>query len=309
MHDRTWRVSNLVSCADAVHEWLWQASRPDASVAERQTALDRSAERAAADVATVLALARDAGAEVADLPEPSRHAFGWLAWLARSADHPRRQVEALSGLRRAAEHQGGNLCWAAVKPMKSLLRGKGRPPHFELQAHIVFVGASDEVLRAAYERGRGQARPREMDLIDAYTASPEALAIYGAFAEGLQAEPAVQARGRNQDLAAVFTRVNQAFFSGRLAPPVLTWSTMETRRKLGHYKPLTDELQLSRVLDRPDVPAEVLDFVMYHELLHKAIGVDTKDGRRRAHTSLFRAAEARFPHRDRVERWLRRHLR
>lgn len=309
MYGGGWRVNNLVARADDVHAWLWQASGLDVSLDERQAALARCGERAAADVAIVQELARERGAKVADLPEPSRHAFGWLAWLARSADHPRRQVEALSGFRRAAEHQGGNLCWAAVKPMKSLLRGKGRPPHFELQAHIVFVGANDEVLRAAYERGRGQARPREVDLIDAYAASADALAIYNAFAEGLQAEPMVQARGRHQDLEAVFTRVNQTFFSGRLARPALTWSTLETRRKLGHYKPLTDELQVSLVLDRPDVPAEVLDFVMYHELLHKAIGVDTKDGRRRAHTSLFRTAEARYPHRDRVERWLRRHLR
>jgi len=307
--DRTWRVSNLVARADAVHEWLWQASRPEAAAAERQTVLDRSAERAAADVATVLALARDAGAEVADLPEPSRQAFGWLAWLARSADHPRRQVEALSGLRRAAEQRGGSLCWAAVKPMKSLLRAKGRPPHFELQAHIVFVDANDEVLCAVYERGRGQARPREVDLIDRYAAGPEARAIHQAFLEGLPTEPQGRARGRHQDLEAVFTRVNQGFFSANLAPPVLRWSTMASRRKLGHYKPLTDELQLSLILDRPDVPAEVLDFVMYHELLHKVFGVDTKGGRRRSHTAVFRAAEARYPHRDRVESWLRRHLR
>ncbi|HQZ70353.1 MAG TPA: hypothetical protein PK826_03345 [Anaerolineae bacterium] len=308
MSESTWRVSNLVARADAVHAWLWQASRLDTSAVERQTTLDRSSERAAADVAIVKDIARERAVEVAHLPEPSRQAFGWLAWLARSADHPRRHVETLAGFRRAAERQGGSLCWAAIKPMKSLLRGKGRPPHFELLAHIVFVGAGDEVLSAVYERGRGQARPREVDLIDAYAGSPEALAVYGAVVDGLQPEPHVKARGRHQDLVAVFTRVNQTFFAGRLAQPSLNWSAEVSRRKLGHYRPMTDELQLSLALDRPDVPAEVLDFVMYHELLHKAIGVDTKDGRRRAHTAMFRLAEARYPHRDRVERWLRRHL-
>ena len=43
--ESTWRVSNLVARADAVHAWLWQASRLDTSAVERQTTLDRSSER------------------------------------------------------------------------------------------------------------------------------------------------------------------------------------------------------------------------------------------------------------------------
>lgn len=304
-----WRVSHLVGRADEVHAWLWQASRLDLPAPDRQSALDRSAERAATDVAIVQDLARRDGASAADLPDPSRQAFSWLAWLARDGDHVRRHVAALSGLRRAAERQGGHLCQAAIKPMRSLLRGKGRPPHFELQAHVIFVGADDAVLTAAFERGRGQARAREVDLIDAYARSPEAMAIHVAVVDALRPEPAAQARGRHQDLALVFERVNQHFFAGRVAAPTLQWSAQLARRKLGHYRPMTDELQVSQALDRADVPAEVLDFIMYHELLHKVIGVDTKNGRRRSHTATFRLAEGRFPYRERVERWFRRHLR
>jgi len=43
------------------------------------------------------------------------------------------------------------------------------------------------------------------------------------------------------------------------------------------------------------VPAFVVDFLVYHELLHKKLSVTWRDGRRRAHTPQFRQAERRFP--------------
>ena len=112
--------------------------------------------------------------------------------------------------------------------------------------------------------------------------------------------------GRHHDLAASFDRVNRAYFAGGMPRPRLTWNRTITHRKLGHYNLHSDEVVLSMTLDDPRVPAYVVDFVMYHELLHKLLGVLAVNGRQRAHTPEFRRAERRFKGYRKAEAFLRR---
>jgi hypothetical protein len=86
----------------------------------------------------------------------------------------------------------------------------------------------------------------------------------------------------------------------------LTWSRTFTGRKFGHYDPIRDTVMISCSLDRSSVPVQALDFVMYHELLHKQLGVDWRSGRAAAHTPEFRAAERRFDHYQEAEALLKR---
>jgi len=76
--------------------------------------------------------------------------------------------------------------------------------------------------------------------------------------------------------------------------PRLTWSRSFTGRKFGHYDPIRDTVMVSSSLDRDNVPQYALDFVVFHELLHKELGVDWRNGRAAAHTPEFRAQERRF---------------
>lgn len=354
MSDPTWRIQNLVACADRLHRRFWEASDPVRDGGGTAAALGSIAEEAAEHVATVNRLAQEAGARVGQLPAPSLQAYGWMFWLCADPEHPGAQIDSLRRLRRIGRQVGEPLCWAELKPMRVLLRSKRRPPHFELQVNGLFIGAPDDVLEAVYQRGRGQARPLEVDRIDDYARSGMAQALHlvmladrppvgpeaeraappqsgpsetspplppdVAAVEGFTLPPDVAAAlnvvrqeteaplGRYHDLRAVFHRVNQRYFQGRLAQPRLRWSKQLNRTHLGHYRPLEDELQVSAILDRRDVPDEVLDYLMFHELLHKALGIHTSGGRRRSHTPAFRAAEASFPQYDRVQRWLRRHL-
>jgi hypothetical protein len=103
------------------------------------------------------------------------------------------------------------------------------------------------------------------------------------------------ARGTHRDLAEVFERVNRGCFGGRLGPPRLVWSRRHTGRKLGHYQPLTDTVMLSLNLDDARVPDVAVDFVMYHELLHRELGAQIVNGRHIVHGPAFRRAERRFP--------------
>jgi hypothetical protein len=101
-------------------------------------------------------------------------------------------------------------------------------------------------------------------------------------------------RGRYHDLKASFERVNRRYFQNQMAIPRLVWGQRLSKRKLGHYQPATDTLQVSRTLDNADVPAFVVDFIVYHELLHKQLGARVAAGRHYSHTPEFKQAERRF---------------
>ena len=114
------------------------------------------------------------------------------------------------------------------------------------------------------------------------------------------------AAGVYHDLAAAFDRVNAAYFEGRLARPRLLWGRAFTMRKFGHYDRIHDTVLVSASLDAAGVPGLAVDFIVYHELLHRELGVDWKNGRRAAHTPDFRRAERRFRQFDEAREVLRR---
>lgn len=103
-----------------------------------------------------------------------------------------------------------------------------------------------------------------------------------------------QAAGVHHDLMAACGRVADRYFGDTTARPRLVWSRAFTSRLFGYYDRVRDTLMVSRTLDRPDVPGYVVDFVVYHELLHKNLGVDFRNGRLASHTPEFREEERRF---------------
>jgi len=124
-----------------------------------------------------------------------------------------------------------------------------------------------------------------------------------------------QARGRKQhsgpqgrcfDLVEVFEELNLRFFNGLLARPVLGWSQRPSRTRLGHYDPSHNAIVISSWLDRPEVPRLVVDYVVYHEMLHLKFPVEHSGSRRRVHTKQFVMEEKRFPELQAAKEALRR---
>lgn len=96
------------------------------------------------------------------------------------------------------------------------------------------------------------------------------------------------------DLNEIFERVNETYFDGKIAKPRLTWSARVSKSTMGKYNYATDTLTLNRLLNRAGTPRYVLEFLMYHELLHKALGYQVVNQRRRVHTPRFRKLEKNF---------------
>ena len=110
-----------------------------------------------------------------------------------------------------------------------------------------------------------------------------------------------QSHGANHDLAASFDRINAAYFKGAMLRPTLTWNRTFTGRKFGHYDFVHDTLMVSRTLDSADVPAFVVDFLVFHELLHKFHGLHWVNGRGYVHTGEFQRDERKFVQYEQAE--------
>ncbi|MBV9389693.1 MAG: M48 family metallopeptidase, partial [Chroococcidiopsidaceae cyanobacterium CP_BM_ER_R8_30] len=75
--------------------------------------------------------------------------------------------------------------------------------------------------------------------------------------------------------------------------------------KLGHYEPARDRAVLSLSLDDQRVPEFVIEFVMYHELLHKQHREKWLNNRLFVHTPEFRQDERKFKQYEQAEQWLK----
>ena len=102
-------------------------------------------------------------------------------------------------------------------------------------------------------------------------------------------------QGRHFDLEEIFEELNHRFFHGLMSRPILGWSKRESRTTLGHYDPSHNAIVLSKVMDRPGVSRLVVEYVLYHEMLHLRIPAEHNGTRRRVHTKEFKEAEKQFP--------------
>lgn len=115
--------------------------------------------------------------------------------------------------------------------------------------------------------------------------------------------------GKVYELEEIFDDLNVKFFAPLLPKPVMTWSTQKTYRILGHHDSTHDTIVISRSLDESDVPRYVVEYVMFHEMLHIAHPTVHHNGRRYNHTPAFRKDERRFPQFDLAEKWIARNVR
>jgi len=100
------------------------------------------------------------------------------------------------------------------------------------------------------------------------------------------------------ELELSFQRVNERFFLGELEKPNLKWGSA-SRRKLASYNYHDDTVSVSTLFQSAD--QHILDYLMYHELLHKHHKFNHKNGRSFFHTREFKEAENIYPQRAEVE--------
>jgi predicted metal-dependent hydrolase len=113
------------------------------------------------------------------------------------------------------------------------------------------------------------------------------------------------AKGRWQNLDLNFDRLNVEYFEGKLERPRLAWSSTRSRRILGRYDATHHMVVISLFFDSPLVPDFVLDYIVYHELLHIQHPSRARDCRFINHTPEFRTDERKFKSYKKATDWIR----
>lgn len=111
--------------------------------------------------------------------------------------------------------------------------------------------------------------------------------------------------GRHFHLGALFDRLNATYFDGTLSRPALTWSARTSRYTLGRYDSVRDSIVINRMLDAVDVPEYVVEYVVYHEMLHIKHPGRRGESRRVIHSREFRKDEKLYEHFRAAKVWLK----
>ena len=116
------------------------------------------------------------------------------------------------------------------------------------------------------------------------------------------------AQGNFFDLDEIFEKLNADYFKKSLPKPVLSWSSRRTYRILGHHDSTHETVIVSRSLDDKNVPEYVVEYVVFHEMLHIFHPTEHRNGRRFNHTPAFRRNERKFRYFEEAESWIERNV-
>jgi len=108
--------------------------------------------------------------------------------------------------------------------------------------------------------------------------------------------------GEHRDLNASYQRLIDMGLVQRDDNAILTWTKQPNVTRIGYCSVMMKVVIISSIFDTLDIPEYVLDYVVYHELIHVDEGIGTFDQK---HDENFRAKERKFPLIDDAEDWLK----
>ena len=242
------------------------------------------------------------------LSAQARAARAWFAWLA----HPERQQH----YQRAASNLQTRLSDLAhdaglgrhpfnvrFRPVSGLYRLSQRTQSYELRLPTAMLTLPDDHLDQLANHALNLSTDKQ-----ALITAMEGPAYQAALSElkSLAGEQINGGNGSVHDLDSALQRVREQYFDPDMTLPSIAWSGRCSYRKLGHFDSIANAIVISSALDAPAVPQAALDFVIFHELLHKHHGAQWSGGRARSHTAAFRRDERRYPDKENIEKLLAR---
>ncbi|HZV59082.1 MAG TPA: YgjP-like metallopeptidase domain-containing protein, partial [Candidatus Eremiobacteraceae bacterium] len=111
-------------------------------------------------------------------------------------------------------------------------------------------------------------------------------------------------QGEHFDLVKLFEQLNAKYFAGTLRQPNIGWSARSWKRQFGCYDPGPNQILLNRRMDREGVPPVVVEYVLYHEMLHVKHPTRRSGCSLISHSREFREEEKRFAEFERARKML-----
>jgi len=209
---------------------------------------------------------------------------------------------------------------ALFQRMFTRLGCDGRPPRFRVEFYpysslvltirrreeVVNVRFSDLLQRAPLAVLEGAAalllarvyrRKASRELTEpylAYARSDRTRSRMNRMRRGRVRLAAANPRGLHFDLERLFDELNGKYFAGQLLRPHISWSKRSWRRQFGCYDPGPNQILLNRRMDRPEVPACAVEYVLFHEMLHVKHPTRRSGCTLVSHSREFREEEKRF---------------
>lgn len=242
----------------------------------------------------------------ADLPVRTRRAYQWITFLS-NPDNFNEHLDALQRINLYLPHYKTQVSNKKIDfafyHLGSLYNITENSSGKNITVQESFIQAPDKILIAILETAFLKQPNPSRHIIRDYTFTPEYQTARTRL-EYLQVPPGSYAQGIAHHLDLSFKRVNQLYFHDSPSKPHLIWSSRLTFRKFGHYQWDIDTVMISQTLDNRRVPEFVVDYVMYHELLHKKLGIKYINGRRLSHTKKFRDEEQKFIKFEKAKKYL-----
>ncbi len=295
-------VNGVIAICDDYHDRF--ARKTAQASGQRWT--DKTARPLAEEIAEnarqIEQICEESGGTPGDLPTRSRRGYAWLAFLS-DPQYLAIHLNTLATLQQTARARLRNATSFRIKlyHIPYLYRLKNSPDTLTMLISEGFIGAPQTITRALIRTVQQPEAQRSREQVKRYAADPTFEEIMLTLTTTTQQD---QPLGQHHDLDAIFQRVNATYFQGTMARPQLRWTSIPTRRKMAHYHHYADTVAFSVTLDAPDIPHYVHDYIMYHELLHKHLGIEIANGRRRIHTPEFRALEREFRYYEKAQAFL-----
>lgn len=206
-------------------------------------------------------------------------------------------------LKRFFENETGkNISLVVTDNSASMLSLRKKETTFLVRLHRIFLSAGKEVLDEITEfiKDKKIKTPHIRNFINQNT---HLLKIKP------QKKITLRHQGRYYNLLCIYNSLNEEYFGGENSASI-TWGNVSYRHKarkrtLGSCNIHSNMIRINPVLDTKRVPQYFLELVVYHEMLHSAIGIAVKGTRRTVHSKEFRACEKKFKHYEKALAWER----
>ncbi len=194
-----------------------------------------------------------------------------------------------------------------IYPFSVFLKYQESRKLISIQMQETVIGLADSQIRDLAHAISSHKKDHLNRICKTIQQQPQTEKITDFFYENLPVKSNVaKTDGKFFDLAEIFHKINNVFFNNTLQQPVIRWSARPNKCRMGTYNYQTDTIMINKALDQRNTPDYVIEFVMYHEMLHKALGYDQNGDRRIAHTTKFRKLEKKFPNYEKAESFINR---
>ncbi len=197
---------------------------------------------------------------------------------------------------RLRELSGRNLLLMITDNTRTMLSQKKEGRVLVIRMHRMFLNSPEKVIHALVWWIKGKRNDYE-HIRDFIESNDDKIRIV----DPLERKVNLVTDGKCYDLAELFDNINKTYLQGR-SKASITWGRKISKKRaslirLGCYDPVRNMISISQRLDRRDIPRYMIEFVIFHEMLHEILGIGERpDGKRDIHGKTFRLMEQTYPY-------------